>query len=67
MRFRGDAAAERDELRARLDAADGAMATAALQEFVCREREGTPPTQAWWLGKDPIRTKEIIEGQRTLP
>lgn len=26
----------------------------------------TPPTQAWWLGKDPIKTKEIIEGQRTL-
>lgn len=27
----------------------------------------TPPTEAWWLGKDPIRTKEIIEGQRRLP
>ncbi len=23
----------------------------------------TPPTQAWWLGKDPIKTKEIIEGR----
>lgn len=26
----------------------------------------TPPTQAWWLGKDPIKTKEIIEGKRSL-
>jgi len=24
----------------------------------------TPPTEAWWLGYDPIKTKEIIEGQR---
>lgn len=26
-----------------------------------------PPTQAWWLGKDPIQTIEIIEGRKTLP
>ncbi len=26
-----------------------------------------PPTQAWWLGKDPINTIEIIEGRRKLP
>jgi len=26
-----------------------------------------PPTQAWWLGKDPIQTLEIIEGRKTLP
>lgn len=27
----------------------------------------TPPTQAWWLGLDPINTKEIIEGKKKLP
>lgn len=26
-----------------------------------------PPSQAWWLGKDPIKTIEIIEGKRKLP
>jgi cytochrome c oxidase cbb3-type subunit II len=26
-----------------------------------------PPTQAWWLGKDPINTIEIIEGRKRLP
>ena len=26
-----------------------------------------PPTQAWWLGKDPIQTIEIIEGRKKLP
>ena len=26
----------------------------------------TPPTQAWWLGKDPIQTLEIIEGKKKL-
>ncbi len=26
----------------------------------------TPPTQAWWLGKDPLHTTEIIEGLRTV-
>jgi cytochrome c oxidase cbb3-type subunit II len=24
----------------------------------------TPPTEAWWLGKDPIQTLEIIEGRK---
>jgi cytochrome c oxidase cbb3-type subunit 2 len=27
----------------------------------------TPPTEAWWLGKDPVQTKEIIEGRKKLP
>lgn len=27
----------------------------------------TPPSQAWWLGLDPINTKEIIEGKKKLP
>ena len=26
----------------------------------------TPPTQAWWQGKDPVQTKEIIEGRKVL-
>jgi cytochrome c oxidase cbb3-type subunit 2 len=26
----------------------------------------TPPTQAWWNGKDPIDTKAIIEGKRVI-
>lgn len=26
----------------------------------------TPPTQAWWLGKDPVNTKGIIEGEVIL-
>lgn len=26
-----------------------------------------PPTQAWWLGKDPIQTIEIIEGRKKVP
>lgn len=24
----------------------------------------TAPTEAWWLGKDPVKTKEIIEGRK---
>jgi cytochrome c oxidase cbb3-type subunit II len=27
----------------------------------------TPPTQAWWLGNDPVETKEIIEGRKIIP
>jgi cytochrome c oxidase cbb3-type subunit II len=26
----------------------------------------TPPTEAWWTGKDPINTKEIIEGKKII-
>jgi cytochrome c oxidase cbb3-type subunit 2 len=26
----------------------------------------TPPTEAWWLGKDPIDTKAIIEGRKRI-
>lgn len=40
---------------------------AIYQYLMTKGTRITPPTQAWWLGKDPIRTKEIIEGQRTLP
>lgn len=40
---------------------------AIYQYLMTKGTRITPPTQAWWLGKDPIKTKEIIEGQRTLP
>lgn len=39
---------------------------AIYQYLMTKGTRITPPTQAWWLGKDPIRTKEIIEGQRVL-
>lgn len=40
---------------------------AIYQYLMTKGTRITPPTQAWWLGKDPIRTKEIIEGQKVLP
>ncbi|MFI0435134.1 MAG: cbb3-type cytochrome c oxidase subunit II [Parachlamydiaceae bacterium] len=40
---------------------------AMYQYLMTKGTRITPPTQAWWLGKDPIKTKEIIEGQRRLP
>lgn len=40
---------------------------AIYQYLMTKGTRITPPTQAWWLGKDPIGTKEIIEGQRRLP
>lgn len=39
---------------------------AIFQYLMTKGTRITPPTQAWWLGKDPIQTKEIIEGQRKL-
>lgn len=40
---------------------------AVFQYLMTKGTRITPPTQAWWLGKDPIKTKEIIEGMRVLP
>lgn len=40
---------------------------AMYQYLMTKGTRITPPTQAWWLGKDPINTKEIIEGQKKLP
>lgn len=40
---------------------------AIYQYMMTKGTRITPPTQAWWLGKDPIDTKEIIEGKRKLP
>lgn len=37
---------------------------AMYQYLMTKGTRITPPTQAWWLGKDPIQTKEIIEGNR---
>ncbi len=39
---------------------------AIYQYLMTKGSRITAPTQAWWLGKDPINTKEIIEGQRKL-
>jgi len=40
---------------------------AIYQYMMTKGTRITPPTQAWWQGKDPIKTKEIIEGLRKLP
>ncbi|MBA3958747.1 MAG: cbb3-type cytochrome c oxidase subunit II [Parachlamydiaceae bacterium] len=34
---------------------------AIFQYMMTKGTRITPPTQAWWLGKDPIKTKELIE------
>lgn len=40
---------------------------AVFQYLMTKGTRITPPTEAWWLGRDPIRTKEVIEGKRKLP
>lgn len=37
---------------------------AMYQYLMTKGTRITPPTEAWWLGKDPIHTKELIEGKR---
>lgn len=39
---------------------------AIYQYMMTKGTRITPPTEAWWLGKDPVNTKEIIEGIRVL-
>lgn len=39
---------------------------AVFQYLMTKGTRITPPTQAWWLGKDPIKTIEIIDGERRL-
>ncbi len=39
---------------------------AIYQYMMTKGTRITPPTQAWWLGKDPIKTKEIIEKEKRL-
>lgn len=36
---------------------------AIFQYLMTKGTRITPPTQAWWLGKDPVRTLEIIESR----
>jgi cytochrome c oxidase cbb3-type subunit 2 len=36
---------------------------AIFQYLMTKGTRITPPTQAWWLGKDPLKTKDIIEGR----
>lgn len=40
---------------------------AIFQYLMTKGTRITPPNQAWWLGKDPIQTIQIIEGQRKVP
>ena len=37
---------------------------AVYQYLMTKGTRITPPTQAWWLGKDPIDTKAIIDGKK---
>lgn len=39
---------------------------AIYQYLMTKGTRITPPTQAWWIGKDPVQTKEIIEGRKVL-
>lgn len=39
---------------------------AIYQYLMTKGTRITPPTQAWWLGKDPVNTKAIIEGKQKL-
>lgn len=36
---------------------------AIYQYLMTKGTRITPPTEAWWLGKDPVNTKAIIEGR----
>ena len=40
---------------------------AIYQYLMTKGTRITPPTQAWWLGQDPINTKKIIDGLEVLP
>lgn len=37
---------------------------ALFQYLMTKGTRMTPPTQAWWLGKDSLKTQEIIEGKK---
>lgn len=39
---------------------------AIFQYLMTKGTRITAPTQAWWIGKDPINTKAIIEGKKTV-
>ncbi len=37
---------------------------AIYQYLMTKGTRITPPTHAWWIGKDPVQTLEIIEGRK---
>ena len=37
---------------------------AIYQYLMTKGTRITPPTEAWWLGKDPVQTLKIIEGEK---
>ncbi|NGX41997.1 MAG: hypothetical protein K940chlam7_00271 [Chlamydiae bacterium] len=39
---------------------------AIFQYLMTKGTRITSPTEAWWLGKDPVQTKEIIEGKKKI-
>jgi cytochrome c oxidase cbb3-type subunit 2 len=39
---------------------------AIFQYLMTKGTRITPPNQAWWIGKDPIQTIDIIEGRKKL-
>lgn len=39
---------------------------AMFQYLMTKGTRITAPNEAWWLGKDPIHTKEIIEGRKVI-
>lgn len=39
---------------------------AIYQYLMTKGTRITPPTEAWWIGKDPVNTLEIIEGRSSV-
>jgi len=39
---------------------------AIFQYLMTKGTRITPPTEAWWLGKDPLNTMDIIEGRKEI-
>lgn len=40
---------------------------AIFQYLMTKGTRITPPNQAWWIGKDPVQTLQILEGRKRLP
>jgi cytochrome c oxidase cbb3-type subunit 2 len=39
---------------------------AVFQYLMTKGTRITPPTEAWWLGLDPVNTLDIIEGRKEI-
>ena len=39
---------------------------AVFQYLMTKGTRITAPTEAWWLGKDPVQAKAIIEGRKRV-